>query len=238
MNEKKNVIILVTVVVLIALLLLLWSESHNDWEAPSGDWFLEFNSVDEIEYARGLLESGSTDDLIEFVREAGNGNNAIESERDMAYFFEILDRELLPVDSGWVSFAYEHSLGMFFIQYNLDEADELSFIITLGETFDRIIAEASDDHTLTDITDEIVEFRREENSDVSEFRIGNGIKAFSFYRHSTGLNSVRDDEDGFTASLTLDVEGHAISSTVSNATSLEIAFEALANAEFAKGGWR
>ena len=207
----------------------------HDWEPPSSDWFLEFNSIEEINYVRELFENGAENDLIEFVQGAGNGNNTVEKIRDVEYFLEVFDSRVLPIDTNWSDFAYEYGFGMFFLMYDVNGADELSFIINLKEDFDQITEENASDYTMTDVTDEIATFANQGSFDEISLRIGNGVQAFSFYRHDTGMDSIRETEEGFTVSLSLNVKGNAVYATVSNASSLELAFEVLASIEFANG---
>jgi len=243
MNKKKVMILISCVIMLIVLVLFIILRNEDNieslsnetkFESPSSDWFLEFNSIEEISTVRELLESGVEDDLIEFVMEAGNGHNVIESKKDVEYFLETIDSKTLPTDTNWLSFAYEHNLGMFFLTYNVNGADELSFIIYLEETFNQTIEENASDYTFTYITDEIAAFANHENFSDRSLRIGSGIQAVSFYRHATEMNSIRETEEGLTVSVSLNVEGNIVSATVCNASSLEAAFEILANIEFSK----
>lgn len=207
------------------------------WSPPSPDWWLNFDSIEEINQIHQLYEERDNRALLAFIEGTNNGQNIIRNRRDMSHFLRIVDHALLPTDSGWTSFGYEHGLGDLFVRYNMYDI-ALTFVIPAeAEAFVEVTERTSASVTRVDITREIAAFVRQENFDETSLRIGNGVQAFSFHRRGDDEGSIQERGSGWGVGVSLDVAGNFVSARVSSAPSLEAAFEILANVEFARGAW-
>ena len=119
---------------------------------------------------------------------------------------------------------------------NTSNTLELSFIIRSGESFEERTERTSMNYTRADVTAEVATFAEQGTFDDTSLRIGNGVQAFSFHRHGDEEGSIRETEKGFDVRVSLNVEDDFVSASVRNASTLESAFEILANVEFMKGG--
>jgi len=235
MSKKKKVVIsiLILSVALTSLFLLLRTP---EWSPPSSDWWLAFDSIEEITEIRRLLNEGNQNDLLSFIEGTNNGENVIRNRRDIRYFLDIIDETVLLVDPNWVSLAYD--FGIVFVRYDLQGSGYLSFTTMPrggDETFDEVMDRISVDNDFLDITAEITSFSNQNDFRETSLRIGNGVEALSFY-NQFGDYSIREWEDGFEVRVSLNIEGISASIRIDNAPTLESAFEILANVEFARGG--
>ena len=222
----------------VALLFIIFIVGEPEWTPPTEDWWIRFESVEEIEEVRRLLGEGSESELLEFIEGTNNGQNIVNSRRDMEYFIEMIDDTILPVDTSWISFSYNRSLGRIFVDYAVQEDIDLVFIMRPRggeETFDEIIERASTDNTFINITEAITLFSNQLDLDDNSLHIGNSVEAFSFY-NEFGDYSIYEWEDSWIVTLSLNVDGVLVSVLIDHAPTLESAFEILANIEFSMGG--
>ena len=233
-RRKKVIIPIILAVVVLVGLLLFFTLRTDDWEPPTQSWGLAFDSIEEINQIREFLDNRDERGLLEFIEGTNNGENIVNSRRDVEYFLELFDDIFLPIDSNWVDFSYNYTFGDFIIVYREHYSAELSFIIRPEESFDEKI-EANPNYTHTDITNEIAIFAEE--FDDTSLRIGNGVQAFSFHRYGDEEGSIRETNEGFDVRVSLNVERYFVHARVSYAQSLEEAFKILANIEFGRGAW-
>ena len=234
-NKKYYILIMVLVVVVITVVLI---RRTDQWEPPRTDWAIRFESIEEIEEIKRLLDEGSKSELLEFMEGINNGENIIESKRDMEYFLEIISDTFLPTDPNWVSLSYYYGLERIFIMYDIQDEVSISFIMRPrggDETFEDAIQVDSEDFVDVDITKDIAAFSNLNNFDEDSLYIGNGVEAFSFY-NQWGDYSILVREDGWEVRVSLNVDGIFVSARIDHAPTLEDAFEILANIEFSLGG--
>lgn len=236
MFKKKRVFISIAAVVIVAAI-LFFAINTLTWSPPSSDWWMSFESIEEINEIRRLVNDGTESELLEFIEGTNNGENVARNREDVQRFLRIFEDLLLPSDPNWTEFIYEYSMNDLIIVYNKSCGSELSFIIPIGEMFEERMMENAENYIDTDKTEEIARFGKLENYNETDLRIGNGIQAFSFYRIRWSEYSIRETDEGFRASLSLDVDSHFITASVRYAPSLEAAFEILANVVFERNPW-
>ena len=242
MKKKQRIIMILIVAIIVGSVGLLLAinasrQPASMWTAPASDWWLGFDSVEEINQIRQLLAEGNERDLLEFIDGTNNGENIVRNRQDVERFLGMLDEKILPIDSDWTRFDYLYSNSLFIIVYDKDDETELSFIVDIEASFDERI-EFAPNYIRTDITDEIAAFANQEKFDATSLRIGNGVQAFSFHRDGDEEDSIQETEEGFDVRVELNVgDGNSVSGRVQFASSLEAAFTLLANAEFARNAW-
>ena len=234
MSRRKKYMILILVTVVIVFLIT----RPREWSPPMQGWYVGFDSIEEIHEMRRLAVEGSKAELLAFIEGTNNGENLIEDRRSVDYLIDMLNDTVLPVDSSWVSLSYESVLENIFVRYDVQEGISLSFIFEArdgDETFDEVTERLSANNTRSDITEEIATFSNRDDFEEDTFRIGHGVEAFAFY-NQFGDYSIEEWKDGWGVTLSLNVNGIFISTSVDGAPTKERAFEILANVEFARGG--
>ena len=234
--KKKKVVILILAVVLIVAgaLLFFGLRSQDDWEPPMDGWWMSFDSIEEINRIRTLLKEGNESELLEFIKGTNNGENIVNSKRDVEEYLKLFDDILLPNDPNWTDCSYHASGNYLMISYIKPDGSDLWFMIYLESSFDDEMRKGAERNTDTDVTDKIAAFANQDNKSL---RIGNGIQAFSYHRHDEKEGSIRKTKEGFEVCVSLNVEGRFISAGAFKVPSFEAAYEILANVEFVRGAW-
>jgi len=236
MNKKRKVVI--SSLIVIAVTSLFFLLRTPEWSPPDPYWGLAFDSIDEINEIKRILDEGTRSELLQFIEGTNNGENVVKNRRDMRYFFDIIDESVLPSDLNWYSFSYMHSSKTLFVRYEVQPSIHL--IVTTpakggDESFDEFTERTGANDRRSDVTEEISSLAVEDNFGEDSLRIGNGVKAFSFY-DDWGDSSIQEIDTGFDVRVSLNVDGHFVSASVRNAPTLESAFEILTNIEFSLGG--
>ena len=241
MSKNRKYLIGAALWAMIALLFIIFVVGEPEWEPPTEDWWIRFESIEEIEEIHRLLDEGSETELLEFIAGTNSGDNLVNSRRDMEYFIEIIEETILPVSPNWVSLSYNHNLGNVFIMYDFQDTIILTFSIRPrggDETFDEImerINEIGNFTAFTDISETVASFSNRVDWDRNSLRIGNGVEVFSFY-DQWGYYSIEEWESDWELRLSLNIDGYYAFASLSGAPDLESAFEILANIEFSMGG--
>jgi len=251
MKNKKKVYILVLLTVLLGVSALVFfltraelppNKAGVEKETTGVDMsespgppniMLHFDSIDEMLQLRVALENGN-ESALATMREYRPSWRSLESLEDVRAFFAVMDNAYLPLNSNWLSLSYipDYNRNYIDIMYavggiSIDGRFDYTFRILRHEEWSQRQLETARQEWI-DITDEVYGYVRQDATNNSALRVGNGIRIYK------NPNVSEDDIRLSRTQFGLDVQGTFVEVLMFE-ISQETAFDIFANVEFARG---